>query len=221
MRLDRAHFGASAARNMPKTMSFHAFSRIFIILGSSQHLLFLVCFFARLRKPRVFVRFLRFGCKPCAQFGALEARFRHFPSLGAASTGSFWGLRGSLPLFSGRASTKTLRKAGILDIFWSARPWHADNFVTDSAPGSSSMCQKRHFSSIFSDSWPFRHFLNLAWPKVGHLGTSAKLFVDFSRALDGSKILFSMFPKLIWTFLMADPEVHFSPFIGLAQKCRF
>ena len=166
-------------------MCFHGF---LIVLGSSQICFFLFAFLRKLRRPRVFTRFLRLGRKPRAQFEALEARFRHFLSLGAAWTCSFWCLRGSLPLFCGRASTKTLPKAGILHIFWSARPWHADNFVADSAPGSSSMCQKRHFSSIFSDSWPFRHFLNLAWPKVGHLGTSANFFFDFSRALDGSKI---------------------------------
>ena len=113
---------------------------------------------------------------------------------------------------------KHCEKRALMHIFWSAKLWHADNFVADSAFGSSSMCQKQHFSSISSDSWPFRHFLNLAWPKDGHLGTSAKLFFDFSRALHGSKMFFSMLPKLIWTFLMADPEAHFWHFLGLAQK---
>ena len=131
----------------------------------------------------------------CARFGASGAHFRF--SLGVLQQ-------------------KRCEKQAFLHIFWSARPWHADNFVADSAPGSSSMCQKQHFSSISSDSWPFRHFLNLAWPKDGHLGTSAKLFFDFSRAMHGSKIFFSMLPKLIWTFLMADPEAQFWHSLGLA-----
>ena len=80
-------------------------------------------------------------------------------------------------------------------------PWHADNFAADSAPGSSSTCQKQHFSSISSDPWSFRHFLNLAWPKDGHLGTSAKLFLfDASKAhldiSDGrSRSSFLAFPR--------------------------
>ena len=128
-----------------------------------------------------------------------------------------FGASGSHFRFSvGVLQRKHCEKQAFLHMFWSAMPWHADNFAADSAPGSSSTCQKQHFSSISSDSWPFRHFLNLAWPKDSHLGTSAKVFFRFSRALHGSKIFFSMLPKFIWTFLMADPEAHFWHFLGLA-----
>ena len=67
----------------------HAFSRVFQASGPRFHVSFFI----------VFARSSKTFWKHGAQFGSPEAHFRHFLSLGAASTASFWGFGGPLPLF--------------------------------------------------------------------------------------------------------------------------
>ena len=114
MRLDRARFGASAARNMPKTTRFHAFSRF----SDQANICLVLVFFPKCCENHAFSRVFRASgpgfhasffivfarssnmCqKHCAQFGSPEAHFRHFLSLSAASMASFWGFGGPLPFF--------------------------------------------------------------------------------------------------------------------------
>ena len=70
----------------PKCCEKHAFSRVFQASGPRFHASFLI----------VFARSSKTFRKHCAQFGSPETHFRHFPSLGAASTASFWRFGGPL-----------------------------------------------------------------------------------------------------------------------------
>ena len=71
-------------------------------------------------------------------------------------------------------------------------------------------CAKNNaFSNIFSDSWPFWHFLNLAWPKDGHLEASVKLFFDFPKPCMARKYSFQCFQSSCGHFWWPIPKLIF------------
>ena len=121
MRLDRAHFGASAARNMPKTMRFHAFSELFIVLGSSQHLFFFVCFFEKFAKTTRFHAFFEIRPQTSCSMRGSGSSLSALPELRCGFNASILGLQGLTSAFLWACFNKNVAKSEHFCTFSGAR----------------------------------------------------------------------------------------------------